>query len=40
VIDKSMSNELKKQQVLLKVMLHVRLKENWLYKKRTYVCSK
>jgi hypothetical protein len=35
VINTSMSNELKKQQVLLKVLLHVGLKRNWLYRKRT-----
>jgi hypothetical protein len=35
-----MSNELKKQQVLLKTLLHVMLKGNWLYRKKTYVCSK
>jgi hypothetical protein len=40
VIGKSMSNELKKQQVLLKVLLHVGLNENWLYRKRTFLCSK
>jgi hypothetical protein len=34
-----MSNELKKQQVLVKALLHAGLKGNWLYRKKTYVCN-